>query len=247
MGNSKKYEYIYCRGSVSPKCRAVFIKLPQIKKDITNSFTKNIGNLEFKVSKEKGKDIYYKRLGAKSLNKSLKNSLKNISDMKFEVEYKEGILFDSPKTGGFDFALYDEELNVNNYRNFCYGRKAIFEGKMAWEKELKKRSDWRLIAKRLNLPDSMKLGEEINFPKNKPTIIGEIQFANWALAYYDMFKVLHLDNLADLDLLVYVTATGDLNHYLSEGIVNFQDTKEILNKYSSILKVPIWLIGLDAQ
>ncbi len=62
-----------------------------------------------------------------------------------------------------------------------------------------------------------------------------------------MFKVLHLDNLADIDLLIYITATGNINEYLSDGIVDFEMVSDILDQYSSILKVPIWLIGIDLK
>lgn len=175
-------------------------------------------------------------------------SLKTISDIKFEVEYKDGVLFDSPKIGGFDFAMFDEKYNITNFRNYCFGRKAIFQGDKVWETELNDRVDWKSIAEDLGLPAmSEKEGMDLPTLKMSPTIIGEIQFANWALAYYDMFKVLHLDNLAGLDLFIYITATGDLNNYLSESNVNFTKVENILNKYSSILKVPIWLIGIDVK
>lgn len=189
----------------------------------------------------------YRRLTAGSVNVSLKKSFNRIEGIKFEVEYKEGVIFDSPKIGGFDFALFDETLNLYNFHNFCFGRNAVIDGFERWERELGKRDEWKEIAEKNNLPRLSMRGIDLLGNKNKPTIIGEIQFGNWALAFYDMFKVLHLDNLADLDLLVYITATGDLQEFLSEGIVNYDSTLEIITKYSSILKVPIWLIGIDIE
>lgn len=226
----------------------LFLKsFPNIKSGITDAFTQELSGIVHTVSDKKktGKVEYYKRLTAGSVNASLKSSLKNVHSIKFEVEYREGVLFDSPQTGGFDFAIFDEERNIVDFRNYCFGRKPIHNGKIEWENELQKRPDWSMIAKHLKLPNLDLIGTDITHLKASPTVIGEIQLGNWSLAYYDMFKVLHLDNLADLDLLVYVTPTGNLNHYLSDGIVNYSLMKSILNKYNSILKVPIWLIGLD--
>ncbi|WP_339252948.1 BglII/BstYI family type II restriction endonuclease [Sporosarcina sp. FSL W8-0480] len=230
----------------------LFLKsFPNIKSDIVHAFSQELHKIEHKVSKspkkKTGKIEYFKRVTARSINSSLKDSLKSIHSIKFEVEYREGVLFDSPQTGGFDFAVFDEEKNIVNFRNYCFGRKPVHNGHIEWENELNKRADWNEIADRLNLPNTKMIGTDIAHLKASPTVIGEIQLGNWSLAYYDMFKVLHLDNLADLDLLIYVTPTGNLNHYLSDGIVNYSLMQNILNKYSSILKVPIWLIGIDVE
>lgn len=124
----------------------LFLKnFPEIHKSIIENIEKKLENLNFKISKDKNKDLYYKRVGATSLNKSLKYNFKGYMGMRFEVEYKEGIMFDSPKTGGFDFALYDEEFNVTNFRNYCFGRKAIFQGKETWNKEVSKKQRTELI------------------------------------------------------------------------------------------------------
>ena len=225
----------------------LFLKsFPTLREDITNALTQNLGGIKHSI-REKNK-LYYKGLTAGSINIALKKSLKSINNLKFEVEYKDGVLFDSPKTGGFDFAMFDEEFNIVNFRNYCFGKKAVFQGIEEWTNELDKRADWKASADILNLPDSSEnAGIDLPTIKKIPTIIGEVQFANWALAYYDMFKVLHLDNLADLDLLIYITATEDLNNYLSDGNVNFKRMENIILEYSSILKVPIWLIGLDVK
>lgn len=219
---------------------------PSLKTDITKSLTQNLEGVNHSIRKKS--TIEYKGLTATSVNKVIKNSLKKVSNLKFEVEYKDGVLFDSPKTGGFDFALFDEESNILNFRNYCLGKKAVFEGTTEWINELDKRADWKRTADRLNLHDTTEdVGIDLPVIKKAPTVIGEVQFGNWALAYYDMFKVLHLDNLADLDLLIYITATGELNSYLSDGNVNYQNMTDIIAEYSSILKVPIWLIGLDVK
>ncbi|WP_406944465.1 hypothetical protein ACJA3J_14930 [Halobacillus sp. SY10] len=218
---------------------------PNLKNDIVNAFNGTVDGLDYNVSTNKGK--FFKRIKADSLNKGIKNRLGHIDDLKFEVEYKEGILMDSPATGGFDFALFDERQNVANFRNYCFGRRSIPNGQVEWEKEISSRGDWAEIAEAYDLPREDSLGENILFPKQKPTIIGEVQFGNWGLLHYDMLKVLHLDNFTDLDLLIYVTAADSMNEYISSGTVNYLRTEEIIDKYSSILKVPIWLIGLDIR
>lgn len=219
---------------------------PELKNDIKKVLNKEMQGLKHSTRRKKGK--LYKGMTADSINASIKNSLQEINNLKFEVEYKDGVLFDSPKTGGFDFALFDDEFNIINFRNYCLGKKAIFQGMEEWVSELEKRTDWKDTANRLELVNTDEYeGIDLQAVKKTPTIIGEVQFGNWALAYYDMFKVLHLDNLADLDLLIYITATGNLNSYLSDGNVNYKKMENIINEYSSILKVPIWLIGLDVK
>ncbi|QTM98452.1 hypothetical protein ERJ70_03575 [Sediminibacillus dalangtanensis] len=218
---------------------------PDLKNQVSLSLTKEVENIKYYVTKKNNK--FFKRIKADSLNKSIKNNLSRISDIKFEVEYKEGTLLDSPKTGGFDFALYDEEHNLVNFRNYCFGRRAVYNGQEVWDNELLKREEWADIANRLNLLNNNQKGEDITHPKYKPTIIGEVQFGNWGLLSYDLLKVLHLDNLVDLDLLIYVTASGELNQEISDGTVNYYKAEEIIDKYSNILKVPIWLLGVDIR
>ena len=225
----------------------LFLKnFPTLEEDIKNALTQNLGGIKHSA-RTKNKRIV-KGLTADSINKALKTSLKSIDDLKFEVKYNDGVLFDSPKIGGFDFALFDEEFNIVNFRNYCFGKKVAFEGYEEWTKELDKRADWKATADNMNLSNHDQYdGIDLPNVKKRPTIIGEVQFANWALAYYDLFKVLHLDNLADLDLLIYITATGDLNDYLSDGNVNYLNMTQIIQEHSSILKVPIWLIGIDVK
>lgn len=219
---------------------------PNFKNSLESCLNKEFFGLCYSIRNKKG--VKSQGITANSLNKELRDSLKQIDSLKFEVESKNGVLFDSDKTGGFDFALFDENFNLMNFYNHCLGKNAHIHGIEEWMAELDKRPDWQTLANQLDLLNFEDLiGNDIPTEKKHPTIIGEIQFANWALAYYDLFKVLHLDNLMDLDLLVYITATGNLNSCLSDGIVNYLDMENIINKYSSILKVPIWLIGIDIK
>ncbi|MEM5664672.1 hypothetical protein AAHB94_16225 [Bacillus toyonensis] len=69
-----------------------------MENDIKLCIESKLSGLEFKVSEKEEK--YFKRVSAGSLNKALKNSLKTIVNMKFEVECKEGVLYDSLKLEG---------------------------------------------------------------------------------------------------------------------------------------------------
>lgn len=216
---------------------------PFIQASIEKQITNDLIEIDYRVSTKNNK--HYRRIGATSLNKSLKENISKIEGVKLEVEYKDGFLYDSPKTGGFDFALFDEVYNIHNFRNYCLGYKGIHKGEEYWTKVTNGKKDWAKIASEFKLDDELKFGQDLDYKKKKPTIIGEIQFGNWALFYYDLFKVIHLDNLFDIDLLVYITANLSLKECLSQSIVNYQDAKDIINKHSSIIKFPIWLIGLD--
>lgn len=80
-----------------------------------------------------------------------------------------------------------------------------------------------------------------------PLIVGEIQFGNWALAYRDFFKVLKANVQNSIDCLVYVVPTGNLEAMLSEGIVTYDKSVKILNEFSKVVSVPVWVIGIDLK
>ncbi len=194
------------------------------------------------------KTTYYKRrITADSLNKSLKDNMRcNIPNIKFEVEFKEGIFYDTPKTGGFDFGLFDETYNLINFRNYCFGRRSIYDGQKRWEDELLKRIDWNQIANNYDL-DSYETGVDITYNKKIPTIIGEVQFGNWALVYYDILKTIQMEQTFEIDLLIYITAAGNLKKMISDGTVNLQVIDNALEEFKSIIKFPIWVIGVDFE
>ena len=83
--------------------------------------------------------------------------------------------------------------------------------------------------------------------QNTPLIVGEIQFGNWALAYRDFFKVLKADVKNSVDWLIYIVPTGNLEKMLSDGIVTFDKTKKIMEEFSKVISVPVWLIGIDVD
>ncbi|EJS63089.1 hypothetical protein ICU_04695 [Bacillus cereus BAG2X1-1] len=60
-----------------------------------------------------------------------------------------------------------------------------------------------------------------------------------------MIKVIYLEESVEVDFLIYITATDNLEKYLSEGIVTFEKMKKTLEQYGNIMKIPVWLIGID--
>ena len=80
--------------------------------------------------------------------------------------------------------------------------------------------------------------------KEKLTVVGELQFGNWALVYRDLFRLLDADSNPGVDFYIYVTADKELSGLLSSQTVSFNKTAEILQQYRNIIRVPIWLIGL---
>jgi hypothetical protein len=219
------------------------------RNEIEKALIQTINNIEFKISEnKKKKGQFFKRLSAKPLKSAIKNNITNIPGIKNDVEYTEGVFFESlGKTQGFDFAIIDDEYNITNFRNHCFGYKAIATGIEEWEKVLEQRPSWKHIANDLFLPSLDHNGSDLYSHKNLPTIIGGIQFGNWGLVHTDMLNAIYIEQQTEVDLLVYITATGNLEQYLSEGIVNFQDTKQMLEKFNNIIKIPIWLIGIDIK
>ena len=168
----------------------------------------------------------------------------------FEVNEEKGVFyFSSEKStiGGFDFAILNHKRNLTSLRNLCFGELHYHEGEKRWEEFLTKNKNLVKIATKLEGKD--KIGVDIEFEKDKetPLIVGEIQFGNWALAYRDFFKVLKANVQNSIDCLVYVVPTGNLEKMLSDGIVTFDTSFKILNDFSKVISVPVWVIGLDIK
>ncbi|USK45513.1 BglII/BstYI family type II restriction endonuclease [Cytobacillus oceanisediminis] len=224
----------------------------ETSENILKALQMPLSGLKLSAKKKETKDtaplpMYFRRLAADKLNISLKKNLRdNIQDLKFEVEFKEGVFFDSPQIGGFDFALFDETYNLMNFRNYCFGRKSIYNGEERWKEELSKREDWLKLSNFHDL-ESYPKGIDIPYNKKVPTIIGEVQFGNWALVYYDLLKTIQIEQTFDIDLFVYITAAGNLSKYISAGTVNFDRTRDALEEFKNITKFPIWVIGVDFE
>ena len=184
---------------------------------------------------------------AKSLNIELRRLLKKINNIEFEVNQMDGVYYSSGQINGFDFALIDTNQNLVNFRNLCFGKKSLHNGINEWQNYFVKNPLLLDEAKKMNLPDDKKFGSDLAIERTKPIILGEIQFGNWALAYRDFFKVLKANILTDVDVLIYIVSDGDLHSMLSDGIVNFEESKDVIVEFAKVITVPIWLIGLDYE
>jgi hypothetical protein len=221
----------------------------EIKRDILYALQMQLTGVKHvsKETREKGAPFFQKRITADTLNFALKNNLRNnIPNMKFEVEYKEGVFYDTPKIGGFDFGLFDDTYNLINFRNYCFGRRSIHDGEERWHRELFHREDWRELASYYDL-ESYEKGVDVPYNKKVPTIIGEVQFGNWGLVYYDILKTIQIEQTFEIDLLIYITAVGNLQRYISQGTVNLNRVKGALEEFKNIIKFPIWVIGVDFE
>lgn len=187
---------------------------------------------------------YYKGINIDAFNSSLRLSLNKYPNLLFELYNDDGVFYTSNAKKGFDFASIDADYNIIKLWNLCFGKKSLYDGESHWKKSLESNDFIMSASKGFNF-ESFEKGQDIKIIKNSLTILGELQFGNWGLAYRDLFKLLHADTNSGVDLFVYITAHNNLLSYASDGIVSYEDTIKILNEFSNLIKVPIWVIGLD--
>lgn len=221
-----------------------------LQEDFINSLNSEIA-IEARVKKTKLKES--KAIKASFLNVELRKLLdkKLKSEVKFEVNEEKGVFyFSSIKNaiGGFDFAVLDHKRNLTALRNLCFGELHYHDGMRRWNKFLEKNEDLKIISESLIKSESFgKDIEHTNHSNFTPLIVGEIQFGNWALAYRDFFKVLKANVQNSIDCLIYIVPTGNLENMLSDGIVTFDKTTKILQEFTKVVSVPVWVIGLDIE
>ncbi len=190
---------------------------------------------------------------AGTLNKEIRRLIGGDSevDIMFEVVEDKGVFYPMVgKIAGFDFAIINNLKNLVSLRNICFGELKYHDGKLRWEKYLAENPNLNKLVEIYGL-DKYDEGKNLKFESkylnSQPLIVGEIQFGNWALAYRDFFKVLKADVQNSVDCLVYIVPTNNLCSYLSDGIVNFNETKKILQEFEKVIPIPIWLIGVDVS
>lgn len=223
--------------------------------DLKNSFVESL-NKEIKIVPRLKTTAGSVSRGIKAdyLNIVIRDLLVNIpeNEIKFEVFEENGVFyFSSEKSaiGGFDFAILNHYNNILALRNLCFGQLQYSDGEVRWNKFLHKNQDLVEIAAKLRMNEEV--GKDVFFDdidnQRTPLVVGEIQFGNWALAYRDFFKVLKANVQNSVDCLIYIVPTGNLEKMLSDGIVTFDKTKKILDEFSKVISVPVWLIGLDVE
>jgi hypothetical protein len=223
-------------------------------KELKNNFLESLSS-EIVISPriKKTKNVESRGIKADDLNKVIRELLKSIpnNQLKFEVYEENGVFYFSEEKssiGGFDFAILNHYNNILALRNLCFGSLQYADGEKRWEYFLKKNPDLVEISEALkNIEEKGKNIEKINQEYSTPLIVGEIQFGNWALAYRDFFKVLKADVQNSVDCLIYIVPTGNLENLLSDGIVTFDKTKKIMEEFSKVISVPVWLIGIDVE
>lgn len=197
--------------------------------------------------------IESKGIRAEDLNRVIRQLLRAIPDnqLKFEVYEENGVFYFSEEKssiGGFDFAILNHYNNILALRNLCFGNLQYADGEHRWANFLKKNPELSELANALKRIDEKGINiENSNQDNPTPLIVGEIQFGNWALAYRDFFKVLKADVQNSVDCLIYIVPTGNLERLLSDGIVTFEKTKKILEEFSKVISVPVWLVGIDIK
>lgn len=220
-----------------------------IKKTLLECFTSEIP-VQPRVKSKKGKES--DAIKADDFNKQLRILLKKKNqDIRFEVNEEMGVFyFSSGKNaiGGFDFGFINHKKNLLKLRNLCFGELQYHDGLKRWNKFLDKNPELKNLSESVLSEEN--IGKNLTYePHNMdiPLIIGEIQFGNWALAYRDFFKVLKANVQNSIDCLVYVVPTGKLEAMLSDGIVTYDKSVKILEEFSKVISVPIWLVGIDLE
>jgi hypothetical protein len=222
--------------------------------EFKNNFLDSLSN-EITISPriKKTQNIESKGIKADDLNKEIRELLKSIpnNELKFEVYEENGVFYFSEEKssiGGFDFAILNHYNNILALRNLCFGSLQYADGEKRWSNFLRKNPELVEISEKLKrMEENGKNIERFNKENSTPLIVGEIQFGNWALAYRDFFKVLKADVQNSVDCLIYIVPTGNLEKLLSDGIVTFDKTKKIIEDFSKVISVPIWLIGIDIE
>lgn len=203
-------------------------------------------NITIKPTIRKKSTKHYKGIDITELNKSLRVLLSQDQQILFEVYNKDGVFYTSNSKSGFDFAYLDKTYNLIQLWNLCFGIRGLYNGQEHWNKSLKDNNFIKIEEDSFDF-SSFEVGNDKRFTKSSLTILGELQFGNWGLAYRDLFKLLQADINSGVDLFVYVTAHNNLLSYASDNIVSYEDTIKILNEFSNLIKIPIWVIGLDIE
>lgn len=189
---------------------------------------------------------------AGDINTQLRSKMTSINGIHGETHVEYGGLFHSSKEG-FDFSLYDEDYNYILIRDYCIGNPGIYNGdaildsiykklrtKSDDSKKMKKK-DWKTILSSITaIPGQNSIAKKPSF-----TVVGEIQFGNWALGEHDLLRLINLSVKNSIDFYIYITPTGNLATKVSDGVVTYDKILQAISENSQLLSIPMWIIGLD--
>lgn len=189
----------------------------------------------------------YEGIKANSLNFALRRCL-SAQSIKGETHVENGVFFHKTKEG-FDFSVYDEKYNMARLYNYYQGSVGILNGDTKimdlYKKMGCKKKEWKGKIAAI----SSKVDHNADYKVNKEmlTVAGELQFGNWALVYRDLFRLLGADSDPGIDFYIYVAADDELSALLSANTVSYKSAGDVISEYLSIIKTPVWLIGLGIE
>ena len=222
--------------------KIVLNAIPDVKNRIQAALSKE-ETVSTTRRKPKGKPEF-DGIDASSLNKALRRCLSTES-IKGETHVENGVFFHKTKEG-FDFSIYDEKYNLARLYNYYQGTVGVLNGDKKiidlYKKLGYKKKEWKGKVAAI----SSKVAENSDYVVDKETltVAGELQFGNWALIYRDLFRLLDADSNPGVDFYIYIAADDELSGLLSANTVSFKSASEVISEYRSIIKTPIWLIGL---
>ena len=185
-----------------------------------------------------------KGIKAAELNEELREYMPVIEGVHGETHLEYGCLFHMGKEG-FDFSIYDEKYNLQKMRNVFIG----YPGRYNGNEELYSLYKRMAMTKKAWTEKLVELGGNpgSNIPEEKKilTVVGELQFGNWALSRHDLLRLLNTSEEYPIDYYIYIAATGKLARLLSSGIVTYEKVLDVVNENKGIIKIPMWVIGLD--
>lgn len=208
---------------------------------IRSELQKKISNITREVRELNGK--YNKRIDAKEVNKVIREKLKTIPDICFEVTCENNVYLPQ-KNQGFDFVIFNLENNLCRLSRNCQE-----DNNLHWDSEIGKRENWKLKANELQLPNAYFDGS-IEIDDTEHIIIGEIQCGNHAMGERDILRLIkHCESNRNMnnELIVYITVVGNLHKYISDGVVYFNKMKKEFDLLSKKIDRPIILMGIDIE
>lgn len=217
---------------------------PDLRSRVVGALT---GDIRVETTERRRAAQRYLGVTAHSLNAALKSRFREAGGWQFEATVQDGVIVASAehetRIEGFDIASFGERANLARLWSVCFGRRTVRDGADVWRRFIYQRPHLATLATEvdeLGVP-----GEDLLLDPIEPTVLGEIQFGNWALAHRDIMKLLAAAVQTDIDLFVYVAADGRLAEMISQGTVSFEKTRDLLIEYSSVVNVPTWLVGID--
>ncbi len=241
----KKVKFLIYQEQFFNNGKAILNTMPRIEDGLREALSME-KEVELKIRTQKNKEPFI-GISANSLNVALRECLIQYG-FHNETHVENGTFIHSSKEG-FDFSDYDEEHNYAHLYNYYRGAIGIRKGD---EKiiGMNKKMGFELNEWKGKIKETIEIvGEDNDYITNKEklTVVGELQFGNWALLYRDFFRLLDADNNPGVDMYVYVAARNNLSKMISQQTVNYAQAAQVIKQYKSIIKTPIWLIGLDIE